>query len=89
MMQVRQEGGRLELIRFDIRLDEFPCFLKEGIGDDDRLANTEARARELVESGFPENECIDFVRAVCLWGEILEGAGKSSSAIAVRPSPWR
>jgi len=68
MTQVHQDGRSFKLVRLDMTSDEFPHFLKKGLGNDGRLARTEVLAHELVKARLPEKKCIEFVKAVCLWG---------------------
>ncbi|OYW56029.1 MAG: hypothetical protein B7Y80_03150 [Hyphomicrobium sp. 32-62-53] len=76
MTEVICNGTSLKLVRLVIELDEFPGYLTKGIGEDGRLERTEAKAREIAKRNFPQDDCREFVRAVCLWGDDPRRGGK-------------
>lgn len=76
MTQVFQSSGTLQLVRFEMPLADFPGCLTLGIGTNGRLANTEMLARALIANDFEPALSIEFVKAVCLWGDDPRRAGK-------------
>jgi hypothetical protein len=76
MMHVQLLNGSIFTIKEIIQIDEFPIFLSIGMGTDNRLQDTEALARNLIDSNFNQDLVATFVHAVCLWGGDLRRYGR-------------
>lgn len=75
-MQVLRHGNGLKLVRLEISIDEFPKYLRKGIGDDGRFQEAEEHGKKLIASNFDIELSLRFVRKVCFWGSDSRISGK-------------
>jgi hypothetical protein len=77
MTHVLKRNRRLHLVRLEIKVDMFDLYLRRAVEYKPlHLQNAERLSSVVIANNFDITKSIDFVRAVCLWGEDPRIAGK-------------